>query len=79
MSKGGARLLKLFFKSVIAELPLASVLKSVWSRKPDNDFDLLVMKMKLICIGKVLRLALSMHVLCAAPLMCYQSHVSVYY
>jgi len=27
------------------------------------------MKMKLICIGKVLRLALSMHVLCAAPLM----------
>ena len=27
------------------------------------------MKMKLICIGKVLRLALSMHVMCAAPLM----------
>ena len=35
------------------------------------------MKMKLICIGKVLRLALSMCVLCAAPLMYSQSHVFI--
>ena len=50
--------------------PLFFFLKKKYlSARPDNDFDLLLMKMKLICIGKVLRLALSMHVLCAAALM----------
>ena len=72
MSKSGARLLKLLLIGhcqVTPSLFFFKKKKKYLSARPDNDFDLLLMKMKLICIGKVLRLALSMHVLCAAPLM----------
>ena len=70
MSERVARLLKLLLIGHChCRVTPSRFFKKYLSAKPDNDFDPLLMKMKLICLGKVLRLALSMHVLCAAPLM----------
>ena len=69
MSERGALVLKLLSIGHCRVTP-SIFFKKYLVAKPDNDFDPLLMKMKLICKkGKVLRLALSMHVLCAAPLM----------
>ena len=68
MSERGALVLKLLSIGHCRVTP-SIFFKKYLVAKPDNDFHPLLMKMKLICIGKVLGLALSMHVLCAAPLM----------
>ena len=68
MSERGALLLKLLSIGH-CRVTQSLFFKKYLIAKPDDDFDPLLMKMKLICIEKVLRLALSMHVLCAAPLM----------
>ena len=56
MSKRDARLSKLLLIGHYRVTP-SLYFKTRLSEKPDNDFDLLFMKMKLIFIGKVLQLS----------------------